>query len=130
MMKLLLKEELALLYKDSNIGIDLVYMPRFVDKIDDDKFINKILTTNEIKLYKELNHPRRRLEFLCGRFAGKEAYSKAVGLGIGKIAFLDIEILKDENNRPYLNIENAKISISHDEDYVIAIVMIGDCDVK
>lgn len=109
-----------------NIGIDLVYMPRFVDKITNQAFLKRVLTTEELKLFNSLKATRRKLEFLCGRYACKEAYSKALKLGIGKIDFHDFEILKDENNVPVTNKRNIELSISHDEDYTIAVVMVGE----
>lgn len=106
------------------LGCDIVYMPRLLKQIENDKFLNKVLTTNELDLFNELSNERRKLEFLCGRFAAKEAYSKAVGLGIGKIDFLDFEVLRDKNNKP-IN-ELASISISHDQDYTMAVVILNE----
>lgn len=97
-----------------------------VDKINNINFINKVLTTNEQVIFNNLNNERRKVEFLAGRFACKEAYSKAMKVGIGKIDFLDFEVLKDENNAPISNIKNTEISISHDKDYVIAVVLVGE----
>lgn len=110
------------------VGIDLVYLKRFENKIADWRFIEKILTPNEINLYKQLKHVNHQVNFLAGRFACKEAYAKALKKGIGLIDFHDIEVLKDENNAPILNIKNADVSISHDQDYVIAIIIMGDAN--
>lgn len=100
-------------------------MPRFEDKLSNEVFLKKVLTTNELELLNALSAPRRKLEFLCGRYAAKEAYAKALKLGIGKVDFLDFEVLK-KDNIPIPNIENVEISISHDGDYAIAIVMVGE----
>ena len=54
---------------------------------------------------KFMNHSsgHRRTEFLAGRFAGKEAFAKAKGTGIGaECNFTDIEILPDSNGKPDL----------------------------
>ncbi|MDF9867158.1 holo-[acyl-carrier protein] synthase [Bacilli bacterium PM5-3] len=110
----------------SNVGIDLVYMPRLLNKLDDSKFINKVLTLKELEIFNSLDNQRRKLEFISGRFACKEAYAKALKKGIGKIDFKDFEVLKDENNAPFSSLVNAQVSISHDEDYAIAIVVVGD----
>jgi holo-[acyl-carrier protein] synthase len=37
-----------------------------------------------------------------GRFAAKEAVAKALGCGIGDVAWKEIEILGDEQNAPVL----------------------------
>lgn len=47
------------------------------------KFMERILTENERNVAKGLKGSRLT-EFVAGRFAAKEAYSKAVGTGIGK----------------------------------------------
>ncbi|MGU3471187.1 holo-ACP synthase [Paenibacillus sp. D51F] len=44
---------------------------------------------------------RRRAEFVAGRFAAKEAVSKALGCGIGSICgFRDIHVLRSATGRP------------------------------
>lgn len=106
------------------VGIDLVYLKRFENKIADWHFIEKILTLNEIALYKQLKHHQHQINFLAGRFACKEAYAKALKKGIGLVDFHDVEILKDSNNAPIINVENADVSISHEQDYVIAIIIL------
>ncbi|AMC94385.1 hypothetical protein AOC36_10495 [Erysipelothrix larvae] len=103
-------------------GTDIVYMPRFIDKVDDARWITKILTPKEQTLFYRLQSPKRRLEFICGRFAAKEAYSKAKGVGIGEIDFLDVEILADDLGKPVSECMN--VSISHDQDYALAMVIV------
>lgn len=106
------------------LGTDIVYMPRLLKQVSNPRFLNKVLTKAELSLFNELNSERRKLEFLSGRFAAKEAYAKAVGLGIGKIDFLDFEVLKDENGKPINDF--ASVSISHDNDYCIAVVIVNE----
>ena len=103
------------------IGVDLVDLNRI--DIHNDVFIRHILTEKEYACFLELGEKRQR-EYLGGRFAGKEAYLKANGLGIGGIGFKDIEILNHDSGQPYLNDPNALISISHEKDYVIAFVVL------
>ena len=113
-----------MLVEKSNLrlGNDLVYLPRFVDKIDDSKFINKVLTKNEKELYSRITHHRLRLEFLAGRYACKEAYSKAMGTGIGSVDFLDLEILRNELGAPIS--DAGQFSISHDGDYLFVVALV------
>lgn len=111
-------------FSSLQLGCDIVFIPRLKDKIDQQKFLDKILTLQEQELFNSLKTDKRKLEFLAGRFAAKEAYAKAKGTGIGKVDFLDFEVLKDELGKPIA--KNAKVSISHDEDYAIAMVIIND----
>lgn len=48
-----------------------------------------------------------RAASLAGRFAVKEAVGKALGTGIGEVAWKDIEIVNDERGRPHLTLHNA-----------------------
>ena len=112
----------------NKIGIDLVHLVRFEDKITNEKFINKVLTKNEQVIFKQLDNPQRKIQFLAGRFACKEAYAKALKKGIGLVNFHDIEVLYDELKAPCANKKNVEVSISHDGEYVIAMVMVGDED--
>lgn len=104
------------------LGCDLVFMLRLEKHLDHETFLNRILTPKEKALYHELKTSRRKLEFLSGRYAAKEAYAKAKGAGIGVVDFLDFEVLKDDLGKPISNL--ADVSISHDEDYAMAVVML------
>lgn len=104
------------------IGVDIVDLERL--DVENTHFIKRILSVNEYKIFCEMHSQRRQLEFLGGRFAGKEAYLKANHKGIGGIDFRDIEILNDENGAPYLNDDKAQISISHEKKYAIAFVVL------
>ncbi|MCA1032961.1 holo-ACP synthase [Bacillus timonensis] len=112
----------------TGIGIDIVELVRIKKLVErQPKFIERILTLNEIKRYESLS-PSRKIEFLAGRFAAKEAYSKAYGTGIGEnLSFLDIEIQSDDNGKPCVvkpNHNKAHVSISHSKEYAVAQVII------
>lgn len=106
------------------LGCDLLYMPRMKKHMNHEIFLNRILSHAERELYNKLKSEKRKLEFLCGRFAAKEAYAKALGCGIGEVDFQDFEILKDINGKPIA--KNAQVSISHDGDYTMAVVILYD----
>lgn len=103
------------------VGCDLVYMPRLEKHINDELWVRKILTEAEYNQFKELSHSRRKLEYFSGRFAAKEAYVKALGVGIGVIGFHEFEVLSLESGAPYSDL--ASVSISHDNDYAMAVVL-------
>ena len=92
------------------------------------KFVDRILTPREKDRFEELS-ARRQVEFLAGRFAAKEAFSKAAGTGIGKeLSFLDIEIETDSSGKPFIARPEvqAHLSISHSRDYAVAQVIIEE----
>lgn len=112
------------------IGCDIIEIARIKDSIEKfgDKFLDKILTVAEKKIYLSRNCP---CSFVAGRFAAKEAVSKAVGSGIGDgLSFTDIEILPNEKGKPVLRVFNeikhgADVSISHSRDNAMAVCIIN-----
>ncbi|XMB66860.1 holo-ACP synthase [Mycoplasmatota bacterium zrk1] len=106
------------------IGTDLIEIKRIKDNYNE-KFIKRILTTNEIDILNSFKSEKRKIEFLAGRFAAKEAFSKAIGTGIGDISFLDIEIVS-KKGKPICEYLDYKIhlTISHTIDYAVAFVVL------
>ncbi|MDN6161955.1 MAG: holo-ACP synthase, partial [Atopostipes sp.] len=90
------------------------------------------LTTKEYNYFLKLSK-KRKIEFLAGRFAAKEAFSKAYGSGIGKeVSFLDLEVLPNTKNKPIFETDLYKgaihLSISHSDNHVIAQVLLEKID--
>ncbi|MFN2215973.1 MAG: holo-ACP synthase [Anaerolineales bacterium] len=113
-------------------GIDMIEIKRFEETVNRQgiKFLNRIFTE------KELADCAGRMESLAARFAAKEAASKALGCGIGKISWQDLEITKSGDNQPgiilhreafiladSLNLSTWSISISHTRELAIAFVV-------
>ncbi|WP_342506697.1 holo-ACP synthase [Sporosarcina sp. FSL K6-2383] len=95
----------------AGIGLDIVELDR-IAKLDahSEKFRLRILTLAELQIYETLTD-HRRIEFLAGRFAGKEAYAKANGTGIGIACnFTDIQILPEASGKPVLYFKKNKVS--------------------
>ncbi|MCF6093763.1 holo-ACP synthase [Microaerobacter geothermalis] len=121
------------------IGIDLVEISRIKKIIENQgRFIYRIFTPREIALFP--SNGLRRIEYISGRFAAKEAFSKAAGTGIGRrCSWKDIEIIPDDSGKPYLWLSQEMIqklsftsrmkihlSISHGKQYAIAQVILED----
>ncbi len=110
-------------------GTDIIEIKRIEKACLNEEFIKKIYTENEIKEYIRRN---KNISFLAGRFAAKEAVSKALGTGMRNISFKDIEILLDSYGKPYVNLKkdmgNIKIhiSISHSKDNAVAFCIIEE----
>ncbi|MDQ0247803.1 holo-[acyl-carrier protein] synthase [Bacillus fengqiuensis] len=111
------------------IGIDIVEIQRIKNICERQKgFIDRILGAEEKRHYEQLS-PKRKVEFLAGRFAAKEAYAKATGTGIGThLSFQDIRIEYDQYGKPVIQSPerglNIHLSISHSEQYAVAQVII------
>jgi holo-[acyl-carrier protein] synthase len=112
----------------SGIGIDIADLERIRKIIArQERFPERILTPKEQDGYRRLPE-KRQVEYLAGRFAAKEAFSKAWGTGIGEeLSFQDIEIEKDEKGKPYISKpfkDGIHLSISHSREYAVAQVVI------
>ncbi|MCA1900441.1 MAG: holo-ACP synthase [Chloroflexi bacterium] len=112
-------------------GVDLVEVARIRDAIErhGGRFLSRIFTEAELR---DCNG---RVASLAARFAAKEAASKALGCGIGKVGWRDIEVVGDENRAPHLLLRGEaqrlaaelglsvwSISLSHTESQAIAFV--------
>lgn len=114
------------------IGIDIVEIDR-IERLmkKNDRFIKRILCEKELAEFNRLENDRRQLEYLAGRFAAKEAFSKALGTGIGEMRFTDIAIFNEISGAPYLKVKGYEqhqlfVSISHSHDYAVAQVIITE----
>ena len=119
----------------SKIGIDIVDMERLTPQMVD-RIRMRVFSKGEIAEMEALRNPRRKMEYFAGRFAAKEAFFKALGIGIFN-AYLDqVEVLADESGKPFLKVSDSvkraymsaygefSVSISHDGSYAVAVVLL------
>ena len=112
------------------LGCDIIGVDRISRSYERYKeaFLDRILTEAE----KTIFYARKEsMTYLAGRFAAKEAISKAFKTGIGEITFTDIEILPNEAGAPFVYLRGKlatylEISISHCKEYAMAICLIHD----
>lgn len=112
------------------IGVDIVEAKRIQEIIEKNpKFITRVLTPKEKERFDSLKG-RRQVEYLGGRFACKEAFSKAYGTGIGKVGLQDIEILSLPSGQPIITSSpfdgQVFVSISHTDSCMIGQVILED----
>ena len=108
-----------------NIGIDIISIDRIKNVYYrySDKFLEKILTKDEIDVIKRIKNENRKIEKLAGIFAVKEAVIKCFNQ---KLSFKDIEIYYNELGKPFCKVIDKKVlvSISHEKKYAVAIAML------
>ena len=83
------------------VGTDIVSIERIQEILNKnrDGFINRVLTEHERALFANKSNSAA---FCAKRFAAKEAFSKALGTGIGRVvSFQDLTVRKNENGKPY-----------------------------
>jgi len=119
------------------IGTDIVSIER-VQKIlnkNRDGFINRVLTEHEKALF---TNKADSAAFCAKRFAAKEAFSKALGTGIGRVlSFQDLTVRSNENGKPYFmpseklrlyllekGIKQGHLSISDESQNALAFVIL------
>ena len=114
------------------VGIDVLDAVRMENLSKNSKHLNQIFSEKEIE-YAGLI--KNNLPRLAGMFCAKEAFLKALGIGVRNgVDFLEIEIDHEDNGRPIyklsdhikdilksLNIVNVELSISHTDNYATAI---------
>lgn len=113
-------------------GVDLVEIERLETVIQryGQHFLERIYTPQE------LADAGASLASLAARFAAKEAVAKALGCGIGRVAWKEIEILRGPERQPILRLHGEasrlaealdlsdwSISLSHSRTFAIAFVV-------
>lgn len=112
------------------IGNDLIEKSRVKKACEKDAFLSYVFTEHERELI--LKKPDRA----AGNWAVKEAVAKAMGTGFLGFKIREIEVLRDELGKPYVNLYgNAKlkqeelgikaffVSISDTKEYVSAVAV-------
>ena len=121
------------------IGTDMVECSRIAKLMDrfGQKFIERILSEDELQSFKQL---AQGSAYVAKRFAAKEAVAKALGIGIGQVAFNEISVTNLPSGKPIvnfigkskeyvktLNITEIMITLSDEKAYALAfVVIIGD----
>ncbi|BBH21891.1 holo-[acyl-carrier-protein] synthase [Paenibacillus baekrokdamisoli] len=110
------------------IGHDLTSLERIQQLLQGQvgsRFISRILTESEQEMANAVSGSRR-IEFIAGRFAVKEAVSKAFGCGIGgKLAFRDIEVGRDDLGKPICRLsEDAWGRLNYEKEQIVVHVTI------
>ena len=113
-------------------GVDMIEIERVQAAMQrhGQRFLTRVFTPFELS---DVGlHPAS----LAARFAAKEAVSKALGSGIGLVAWQDIEILRGPSREPVLRlhgvaerlasslgIQRWSLSLSHTHEHAIAMVV-------
>ncbi len=113
-------------------GVDLVEVERFRSAVErhGERFLGRIFTPAERE------EVGGNIYSLAARFAAKEAVSKALGSGIGRVSWQEIEIRRGENRQPLLllhgearrladelGLRHWSLSLSHTHTCAVALVV-------
>ena len=118
----------------AGLGVDLVETARIRDSLArfGDRFKKRVFCAGEQEYCDRMADPSIHY---AGRFAAKEAVSKAFGTGIGRrVGWLDIEVIRDAGTgEPSIRlhgkgldllrgrgVEKVLVSLAHTKDYAVA----------
>ena len=114
------------------IGVDIVKVSRLKEILKRKKLDSVFSKAEQERIFRNKN----TLESASSYFASKEAFSKAMGIGIWKMGLDSVEVLHDDMGKPYFNIlnkekipfsnEEVDLSIAHDGEYCIAAAVLKD----
>ncbi len=114
------------------IGCDIIEIDRIRKAIKNKAFVERLFTPIEIERSLRFRDPA---PYFAGRFAAKEALSKALGTGIGsKLSWHSMEIVNNEEGKPFViwsdeiesryKIAKTHLSISHSKSTAIAYAIV------
>ena len=114
------------------IGNDLTAISRITARLNDERFLHRVFTPEEL-LRKDDLCPERQAEHYAGLFAAKEAVAKALRTGFCGFGPLDISVQSDANGAPSASVSQKvplpagariHLSISHDGGFAAAFAII------
>jgi holo-[acyl-carrier protein] synthase len=123
------------------IGTDIVQISRIEAALarSGERFAEKILGPDELLKYqaRRAKNEARGLRFLATRFSAKEAFSKAIGMGMRMpMTWRAAQMLNDPSGKPVIvcsgaleqfmraNGLHAQVTISDEADYGVAFVIV------
>ena len=112
-------------------GIDIVEIQRIAEAVKNPRFLERVFTEQE-REYCESRGAQKTSSY-AARFAAKEAVMKALGTGLSKGRWLDVEILSATDSKPTvklggffaaiareMGVVEVHLSLSHSRDFAVA----------
>lgn len=123
------------------IGTDICDIRRVAATLDrrGERFAEKVLGPHEIEVFRQrrARQAARGVAYLATRFAAKEAFSKAIGLGMRlPMTWRDCEVVKESSGKPGIRLHGAlaawceqrrlvaQVSVSDESSYACAFVIV------
>ena len=126
------------------IGTDIIDIRRLRATVErrGDRFAEKVLGEHELAVYRArgARAPQRGLSYLATRFSAKEAFSKAIGLGMRMpMTWRACEVVKAASGKPEIRLHGALaewfaarglralVSVTDENEYAAAFVVV-ECE--
>jgi holo-[acyl-carrier protein] synthase len=112
------------------VGTDICDLRRIAATLErrGERFASKVLGPHELDVFRarRARHEARGVAYLATRFAAKEAFSKAIGLGMRMpMTWRDCEVVKAPSGAPTIRLHNA-LARWFDERGLVAHVSVSD----
>lgn len=86
------------------VGVDLIEVERIARACRREAFVQRVYTRAERDLFATRTHTA---QVMAAHWAAKEAVMKALGIGLGTVAFSEIEILRTQDGAPFVRLYGA-----------------------
>ena len=97
------------------VGTDIIKIDRIKKTMSRyPKFIDRLFSDEELVYYE---NKQWNPENIAGGFSAKEAILKAIGTGLHKFKWKEIEVIRDERGKPFVRL-NGKIKEYADDNYI------------
>ena len=123
------------------IGTDVCDIRRIAATMErrGERFAQRVLGPTELQIYhaRRARTPARGLRFVATRFSAKEAFSKAIGLGIrSPMTWRGCEILNEASGKPFIRLSGelktwfdakgwvAHVTVTDETDYAASFVVV------
>lgn len=108
------------------LGNDIIEIKRITDAINkSDRFLERLFTEAEIAYCESRN--KGKYESYAGIYTAKEAFLKALGTGLRRGSWLDIEIAHDKLGAPFICLQGVFKEIYDEKGYKNILVSISHC---
>lgn len=116
------------------IGCDVLHIDRVEKLIKYRNFLNKYFTLSERDLFnKKIYNQKNYLKKIASNLCVKEAFFKAISTEINSFKFIDVEVMRDVNGKPYVNLYNnlekfnnykVHVTISNERNIVTSFIIV------
>ena len=122
------------------LGVDLCNINRMKKAVRSDYFVRRVFRPEEITYADGKGNELARAASYASAFAAREAFSKASGISMYKIAFSQSFCLERSAGGPSILISDeldadfaegrkrTLVSLSHDGDYAVAVVIVEEIE--
>lgn len=81
------------------IGVDIIEIQRIEEAMRSPRFLEEYFSARERELFAQRHHS---VNCVAANFAAKEAFAKAIGIGIRGFRISQVEVLRNATGMPYL----------------------------